>query len=293
MPVRRSEFEEKEYEAPLYNQLERSSTGQIWSPGQVFERLVGIDRAIFLSDPAIWEVLGFRQRRGIILDELEWPHFWRHRHRRPLPNFRLNLFIQAKRCFHHTARPRRFKKTTLASPCWHFDIEAHQQEALEKVAAKLNRRAVVCYAAPAFHRCTELYGHTAAGTINQNSTFPAISKLKGHSAWYYDRPGGSGVANPDPEGIEGPDIFGLMDGLRQSADDDYSLVGLSRDIDESLFEASGDNPRRAIFFDRRNYVRSQLNQFDGLTGALNGEIVAFFEVAIFSETFNLDWYVIK
>jgi hypothetical protein len=164
---------------------------------------------------------------------------------------------------------------------------------LEKVAAKINRRAVVCYAAPAFHRCTELYGHTAAGTVNQNSTFPTIAKLKGHTAWYYDRLGGRGVANPDPEEMAGPDIFGLMDGLRQGADDDYSLIGLSREIDESLFDVSGDNPRRAIFYDRRNYVRAQLNQFDGPEDTLNGEIGAFFDVAVFSEVFNLDWYVIK
>ena len=34
MPVLPSEFEEKEYEAPLYNQLERTP-GLVWSPGQV------------------------------------------------------------------------------------------------------------------------------------------------------------------------------------------------------------------------------------------------------------------
>jgi hypothetical protein len=84
-----------------------------------------------------------------------------------------------------------------------------------------------------------------------------------------------------------------MDGLRQGADDDYSLIGLSREIDESLFDVSGDNPRRAIFYDRRNYVRAQLNQFDGPEDTLNGEIGAFFDVAVFSEVFNLDWYVIK
>jgi hypothetical protein len=292
MPARPSEFEEKEYEAPLYNQLERTSTGQVWSPGQVFERLVGIDRALFLSDPALWRILGFRQRRGIILEDIDW-HFWKHRPRRSLPTFRLNLFIQAKRCFFHSERPRRFKRTALASPCWHFDIEVHQQQALEQVAAKINRRAVVCYAAPAFHRCTELYGHTAAGTVNQNSTFPTVAKLKGHGAWYYDRPGGRGVANPDPEEIQGPDIFGLMGGLQQNGEGDYSLVGLSREIDESLSEVPADNPRRAIFFDRRNYVRAQLNQSDGLTDTANGEVSAFFDIAVFSETFNLDWYVIK
>lgn len=101
------------------------------------------------------------------------------------------------------------------------------------------------------------------------------------------------MANPDPEEIQGPDIFGLMGGLQQNGEGDYSLVGLSREIDESLSEVPADNPRRAIFFDRRNYVRAQLNQSDGLTDTANGEVSAFFDIAVFSETFNLDWYVIK
>jgi hypothetical protein len=216
---------------------------------------------------------------------------WRRRHR-PLPNFKLNLFIQAKRCFFHKAKPRHLKASALNSPCWRFDITPHQQEALEKVAAKISRRAVVCYAAPAFHRFSELYAHTAARTINQNSTFPTVEKLTGHSAWYYDRPGGSGVANADPENIEGPDIFGLLRNLEEyRAEDDYSLTGLSSSIEAGLQEAPQDNPRRAAYFDRRDYLRSQLYR----TGAAPREpsvITAFFDVAVFAEVFNLDWYVV-
>jgi hypothetical protein len=205
MAGRPSDFEEKEYEAPLYNQLESSGTSLVWSPGQVFEQHIGIDRAMFLDDPDIWEILGSRPRRGVLLEDYRWRFIWQRRRRRPLPNFKLNLFIQAKRCFFHKSKPRNLKTNALNSPCWRFDITAHQQEALEKVAAKISRRAVVCYAAPAFHRFSELYAHTAARTINQNSTFPTVEKLSGHSAWYYDRPGGSGVANADPVNIEGPD----------------------------------------------------------------------------------------
>ena len=52
-----SEFEEKEYEAPLYNQLE-CGTRLVWSPGQVFEEYIGVDRAIFLRDPVLWRHFG-------------------------------------------------------------------------------------------------------------------------------------------------------------------------------------------------------------------------------------------
>jgi hypothetical protein len=36
MSAKPSEFEEREFEAPLYNQLE-SGTRLVWSPGQVFD----------------------------------------------------------------------------------------------------------------------------------------------------------------------------------------------------------------------------------------------------------------
>jgi hypothetical protein len=44
--------------------------------------------------------------------------------------------------------------------CWRFDIDPAQQEALGTVAETVGNRAVVCYAAPAFHRWTELNAHT-------------------------------------------------------------------------------------------------------------------------------------
>lgn len=92
MPARPSEFEEKEFEAPLYNQLE-CGTRLVWSPGQVFEQYVGFDRALFLYDPALWRFFGVvTAPRGVFLDRFHWP-FWRERPRRGLPDFRLNLFI--------------------------------------------------------------------------------------------------------------------------------------------------------------------------------------------------------
>lgn len=57
MPGVPSEFEEKEFEAPLYNQLE-CGTRLVWSPGLVFEQYVGFDRAMFLYDPALWHLFG-------------------------------------------------------------------------------------------------------------------------------------------------------------------------------------------------------------------------------------------
>jgi len=120
MPAKPSEFEEKEYEAPLYNQLE-SGTNLIWSPGQVFEHHIGIDRAMLLQNPAVWKVFGYnRALPGVLLEMYDWNFIWRRRQRRPLPDFKLNLFVQAKRCYFYNRRPNHLKSTAIHSPCWRF-----------------------------------------------------------------------------------------------------------------------------------------------------------------------------
>lgn len=50
------EFEEKEYEGPLNNELLLGDP-RIWSPGQVFEKYMGIDSALFVGSQLFWEFL--------------------------------------------------------------------------------------------------------------------------------------------------------------------------------------------------------------------------------------------
>ncbi len=122
-------------------------------------------------------------------------------------------------------------------------------------------------------------------------TFPLVAKLTGHSAFYYDSPGGKGVANANPEDIEGPDIFGHLRGLENESGDDYSLAGLSNSIEAGLREAPDNNPRRSVYFDRRDTIRSQLYRIEAAPRE-QSEASAFFDVAVFAETFNLEWYVV-
>jgi len=49
----RSEFEEKSYEIPLCVQLFDSHA--VFSPGQVFENLLGFDVSGMVTDPLIWK----------------------------------------------------------------------------------------------------------------------------------------------------------------------------------------------------------------------------------------------
>jgi hypothetical protein len=96
--MREAEFEEKDFEAPLYNQLLFGSQ-LIATPGQVFEGAFGIDAAMSAQHPVVWSWFGFSDvPQGVVLDDFRWG--WvgrRHRRVRPLPGFAVNLLIQAKR----------------------------------------------------------------------------------------------------------------------------------------------------------------------------------------------------
>jgi hypothetical protein len=288
-----SEFEEKEFEAPLYNQLE-AGTRLVWSPGQVFEEYIGIDRALFLSDPLLWRSFGrSAPLRGAFLHRYDWEFIWRHRQRRPLPTFALNLFIQAKRSHFHRRHPKAIRGRMPGKSCWRFDLESHQQEALGRVASKSGNRAIVCYAAPAFHRFTQLNAHTIRGTVVSASTFPLVEKLVGHRAFYYCGPGGSGVANPSPEDIEG----GGIEDLIQDAGTELSsvnetptsqLAGLASDIEGVVEGLPEENPRKASFFLMRSSVLEGLSDYPDVGESAR----AFVRVSVFASVFNLDWYVV-
>jgi hypothetical protein len=296
MPYTPSEFEEKEFEAPLYNQI---SVGNrlVWSPGQVFENHIGIDHAVFLEDPRLWRYfMSGVPLPGAFLHRYHLDFAGLRRRRRRLPNFRLNLFIQAKRSFYHNRRPRHLLQQLNSGSCWRFDVVEAQQEVLEKLAKKLESRALVCYAAPAFHRLSQLYALTADGTIVANSTFPPAKSLSGHRSFYYQEPGGKGVANAQPEIIEGPGLEEMLRRLAGSAPMSELPNALAelKLLGEQVFQVvsedvSPDNPRRPQFFEFLREYEEVVEEFEGPREALQ----AFARVAIFANTFNCQWYVVS
>lgn len=290
-----AEFEEKSYEAPLYNQLERGQN-QLFVPGQVLENTIGFDAGLFVAQAAVWETLGYRTPlSGAALGYYDWPYAWRlPRLNVELPRFRLNLFLQAKRPIFYMRRPRSLKQiTSVSAPMWSFEVAAHQQKRLEVLAETLKGRAHVAYAAAAFHTYTALFTHTKRRTIVQNSTFPSVEKLKGHERWYYDMPGAQGAANPNPESIEEPSLLDRLHALAR-ASEGYEAGDL-RWLDETakgVFEAAGAGERdvdglAAHFFD-------DLQTLERLTGRfeLRPSLVAFAQVSLFTIRFDLSWLVL-
>ncbi len=235
-----------------------------------------------------------RALQGAALSRYSWPKAWfRRKDTRRLPNFRLNLFIQAKRP-EWSNRPTKVLRTHgFTGIYWRFHIERHQQRALALVARTLQARALVVYAAPAFHLHQDLFAHTRKGSLVQHSTFPSIAALAGHSAWNYQKPGAVGIANADPTPIEEDDLGGRIATLLESDHPEQSwrqeLKSLANSLKEALSdEELAETSRRAAFFD---LLRQSERSAEDLE---QGEILVAYETVLaFCEAYALEWLVLS
>lgn len=289
-----AQFEEKEYEAPLYNQLEQG-TLLVWSPGQVFEEHIGIDRAMFITDPRIWHLFNAAlPRSGMFMPHYDWDFIWRNRRsRRSLPSFRLNLFLQAKRPQYTSHRPRQLRAKLSAGTCYKISIDSDQQTALATVATRARNRALVAYAGPVFYRHAQLWAHTQAGTIIENSTFPDAAKMVGHSAWWYTGPGATGHANPEWESIEDRDLISRLKEAKTDAQGDESVIQNLMSLDKILFSALHDNTatptsRSAAWFQECRAIDAFMKEYE----MIETPLAPFMRIAAFAKVFNVQWYVV-
>jgi hypothetical protein len=288
-----AEFEEKSYEAPLYNQLERGQN-RLFVPGQVLENTLGFDAGLFVVRQAVWETLGYRTPlTGAALGYYDWPYVWHlPRPGVSLPRFRLNLFLQAKRPLFYTRRPRSLTRIPLTGPLWSFQVTRHQQRRLEVLSDTLQGRAHVAYAAAVFHTYNDLFRHTKSRTMVQNSTFPSVEKLKGHDAWYYRTPGAQGAANPNPESIEEPDLLSRLPqlagvGIPYEAGD---LRWLD-DTAKGVTEAAGPTEREVDGFAAHFY--DDLQSLDRLIEryGMPPSLRAFAQISLFTARAEMIWLV--
>lgn len=296
-----ADFEESEFRQPLYNQLVGGGS-LVWEPGQVFEKHIGIDWAGYVTNPYFWRVHKINPTPiGVLLHQLRLTYLKRTRNKiKVLPNFKLNLFIQAKRPYAGT-RPRGgIKRNGISGAFWKFDITPHQQKALERFANQLNKDALVCYAAPAFHTQASLYGHIVKKTIVQNSSFPPVSKLSGHSAWYYDQGGVVGVANPDFERIQMEPIEAQIGRLVErygdhQADARETLRQLAdaviKSADDLQDPSSTDNWLQLLLARTESEVK-ELFDLDLIDSQDSDSVLSYFRVMAFCSAHHVEWFVL-
>lgn len=286
------EFEEKEYEGPLNHELLLGDP-RIWSPGQVFEKHMGLDSALFVWSQLFWESLGYKHPLlGVVVNDLRFGHIWRRTNRkRMLPSFATNLFLQVKRS---ECMIRSNYKIPLYSPYYRFSIKPHQQLALAKLSRKLNHRGLVMYAAPVFHTHEELYEAVRSRSLVANTNFANIDRLNGHDRWNYQRAGCSGVAHSEPERIEMPAFQEQLTGLeamsiefdnrrRNTLEED--LVFVFKAMRASALETQDESPIS------REYLRHVVDAADG--GELRRSAVLFANILLYCWLFGLHWHVVS
>jgi len=200
--MRPAEFEEKDFEGPLYVQL-LSGSINFATPGQVFEGQFGIDAALMAWNLKFWTLFGYPKiPDGVILNHFRWGFIWRKiGKRRPLPNFSINVMIQAKRPDFLQGIRSYFAHYGISGSYWRFFIKPHQQTILEKISNVLRQRALIVYASPAFDKFDELYAYTSSNAIVENTNFVRIRSLRDHNSWNYNSPGCRGVAETEPEEV--------------------------------------------------------------------------------------------
>jgi hypothetical protein len=292
-----AQFEEKEYEAALYSELQSSKHAH-WVPGQVLEQYLGFDYGLLLSYPYLWDLHGIPSPLGGISPFYD---LWRVLRRPPpdrsrLPSFDLNCFVQAKRPWWSTYLSRKLARLGLVKPYFKFLTEKEQQECLGVVAQHLSDRALFVYAAPVFGSSKDLFRHTTAGIIVENSTFPKASVLSGHQAWYYSQPGATGVVNPEFEPVQQPPLSALIDELRRARRRERITESQSanlRSLADKLKATIREEPTIAETARAAN-LSQEWNRIEAFTRANDPPpaVTAFLEVDAFARFYNLRWLVI-
>lgn len=290
-------FEEREYETPLYHQLE--SDNRLWAPGQVLEFHVGFDAALYTVYNLLWQIQGrSTPPPGLALSRYSWfDREFMPPGRKKAPNFRLNLFLQAKRPkWGARPSPELKKHGFTASRYWKFEIDQHQQGVLERLSKRVGNKALIAYAAAAFDQHNELYRHTRKGSIAENSTFPNVDKLMNHSAWYYQSPGANadGVASSTPTRIREPPLSERIDAAIDASRDEggphrwEEHLSLLASAVETVLEEEDleETAQRARYFD---FMRRFRNRFENK----EGPIQSFVRIVTFVIVYDLSWFVLE
>jgi hypothetical protein len=296
-----ADFEESEFRGPLYNQLERGSH-LVWEPGQVFEKHIGIDRAAFVTDPSFWGIHGrTTPMPGLFLLDFEWNSMWKARLKgKALPDFELNLFLQAKRSYAGTRPNGKLRKAGITNDYWKFEVTPHQQDSLQQLSKALSGKALVCYASPAFHTQAALYEHTKNQSIVSASTFPPACNLAGHAAWYYNKGGNFGIPNPDFVRIAVEPLHERIKTLvgsspRKELNAAMTLKNLAEQLLQST-SAKGAPAATDTWFQMLLYrVDDTIEMMRALGGRDEGLLAAtrhFGQVRAFCNAYRLDWYVL-
>jgi hypothetical protein len=193
-----AEFEEKTVETAYNMELACGVGGQpaVYSPGQVLEGLVGFDVAAAPGTAhPVWGVLGLSRPPGVRLLPTLWGPPGTPRGGVHLPSWPASLILQFKRP-EYMVGPTSRQWRLWGHPYYRFTRNNRQHRILTKFERGVGDRAVVRYAAPAFHTYGALEVAQLSGRIVQSFGHVSPVRLGSHKVWTYVDAGGWGRGNP-------------------------------------------------------------------------------------------------
>jgi len=290
-----ADFEEKEYEIPLYLELADGSP-YVWSPGQVLEKSLGLDGMQHTMNSTFWKLVsrGLSIPTGIDLNSVRFhPNI-----KRQLPTFRCNLMLQVKRPQYMKNRVGGYSGQ---SPYYRFTTETHQQRTLASLAMSVGNRAFIGYASPAFYTLTELYRHIVYSNLVSQSTFISALQLIGHHHWAYSMPGTSGQALSKPEFVTGKPFVDQLERLayediewKSQNDAESNIDSVTTTLHElaqqirrvCMEESKSENPFAGDALYWMNDMESSRNK------ETHPAIRNFAAIQIFCSVFDVVWFVV-
>ncbi len=294
MPI--ADFEEKEYEIPLYVELADGSP-YVWSPGQVLEKRLGLDGTQFTRNSTFWRIVGrsLSTPSGIALDLIAPTLNIFHRR---LPSFRCNLMLQVK-------RPNYLKRRTLGysgnSPYYRFTIDNDQQSVLANLAKNVGNRAYVGYASPAFSKSADLYWNTIHSSLISNSIFINAIPLTGHKHLAYLGPGTSGHAYSEQSDINEEPFLTVLEKLAH-VDNEWKSSNEHETSQNMATEALGDlNEKIRAVCDEESKAKNTIardtllwmSYLDSSWGKeIHSAIRHFSNIQLFCSIYSLLWFTV-
>ncbi len=297
-----TEFEEPEYEGPLYNQLLNGNL-RIWTPGRVFERIIGIDSAVFANHEYFWSLFGHSNPiDGVSLRNYDWRFLWRfiQRRFRPFPSYSVNLLIQSKRPDYRKGINADYAKRGINGEYWQFNTKKHQQAILEQLETKLGTNALVVYACPVFHKFYDLDNYISQGQIIENSTFVKPSVLTNHKKWVFNTPGTTGLACSEIEYHKDIPfeemIKNIKDNTKQKKDFHENINHLVEIINKILQKEDGNPLINA--YKRRNknlleFIETEAKRFKDEDEKNFNYLIKYLSIGQFFSTINVEWFSIE
>lgn len=215
------EFEEKEYETQMHIELARPLAGRryLTPAGQHLEKLLGFDAAADPDDDdPIWSAMEIERPAGVRLlpemfadDDAGQPDAAR------LPLLPVSLLLQFKRPYRIGQRRGGSPPAPIPVPIYRVQVDPDQHAVLRRLEASMPAQALVRYAAPAFHTVAELEVVRLRDQAVERSTYAAPSVIDLHTYWYYEGPGITGWANPEPEELAFDDASRLLGAVDEAA----------------------------------------------------------------------------